>query len=65
MAHKVRSPGKTVMENYLLNFSTISCNVGTQKNCLNKMGFFEHLKHVFELMGKKIIAILQFKKSIS
>ena len=35
--------------------------MGSQKNRLNKMGFFEHPKHMFKLMGKKIIPNLPSK----
>ena len=33
--------------------------MGTQKNRLN-LGSFEHPKHMFKLIGKKIITILRF-----
>ena len=34
---------------------------GTQKNHLNKTGFFEHPKHMLKLIGKKIFTILRSK----
>ena len=42
-------------------FSTKTYVVGTQKNRLNEMVFFERTKHKFKLMGKKIITILRSK----
>ena len=50
------------MENYFLYFSSKTYVVGTQKNHLiyrlNETdwdGSFEHQRHMFKLMGKKII----------
>ena len=45
-----------VWENYFLYFSFKTYGVGTQKN---RDGSFEHPKHMFKLMGKKIITILR------
>ena len=42
------------IENYFLYFSSKTYVVGTQKNRLK-----EHPKHIFKLMGKKIIKILR------
>ena len=60
-------PDKSVLENHFLYFSTKTYVVGTQKNHLNETvqepsqwdGSFEHPKHMFKLMGKKIIRILR------
>ena len=48
-----RPPDECVLEIYFLYFSSKTYVVGAQKNRLN-----EHPKHMFKLMGKKIITIL-------
>ena len=39
--------------------------MSTQKNRLNKTFLFEHPKHMFKLIGKKIIAILHLKNLLN
>ena len=49
------------IQNYFSYFSTKTYVVGTQKNRLDEtvLCSFEHPKHMFKLMDKKIIAILR------
>ena len=42
-----------VIKNLFSNFSTKTYFVGTQKNRLNEMFFFEHPKHMFKMADKK------------
>ena len=44
-------------------FSAKTYVVGTQKNHLNETVLFEHPKHMFKLMDKKITMIINSKKS--
>ena len=48
-----------IRENYFSNFSTKTYFVGSQKNRLDETILLEHPKHMFTLMGKKIITILR------
>ena len=45
-----------ILEIYFLYFSSKTYVVGTQKNRLNET--VQNTKHMFKLMGKKIISIL-------
>ena len=45
---------------YFYYFSTKTYVVGTQKNRLNETVLFEHPKHMFKQMDKKIITILRW-----
>ena len=47
------------MENYFSYSSTKTDVVGTQKNRLNETVLFEHPKHMYKLISKKIFAILR------
>ena len=57
-AYLIRPQDKSVyLKKYFSYFSTKTCVVGTQKNLLID-GSFDHPKHMFKLMDKKIITIL-------
>ena len=55
---------KCVLQNYFLYFSCKTHVVGTQRT-VSMRGSFEHPKHMFKLMGKKIVTILRYKISFS
>ena len=44
---------------FFINFSTKTYVVGTQKKPSQRDGSFEHPKHIFKVMGKKIMTILR------
>ena len=52
-----RPPDKCVPENYLFLNHNICC--GYSKEPSRRDGSFEHPKHMFKLMDKKIIAMLR------
>ena len=55
-----RPPDKEyVLENYFLHFSSKTYVVGTQKNHLNETVLLSTQKHMFKMMGKKMITILR------
>ena len=56
--HNQASRIECVLENYFSYFSIKTYVVGTQKNCLNETVLLGTPKHMFELMGKEINAIL-------